>query len=285
MPVPLAATPPAIVQPAPPAPTRVPLPGRIALSVVEQGPKDGLPVVLLHGITDSWWSWAEVLPQLPASWRVIAPSQRGHGDSESPAAASAYAMTEFARDVVALLDAKGIDRAVIVGHSMGATVAERLAVLAPERVRAIVLIGASATWAGHPGVKELQDAVATLTDPVPTPFIDAFQKSTIARPVTPAFYDGVLRETAKVKAHTWRGAVAGLLADDASAALADVRVPTLLLWGDQDGFADAAVREGLVKAMPRATHRTMAGYGHALHWEAPHAVATALRDFVAALPE
>jgi non-heme chloroperoxidase len=283
MPMSAAVPPPAIVRPAP-TPVQVALPGRVTLSVVEQGPRDGLPVVLLHGITDSWWSWAEVLPLLPSTWRVLAPSQRGHGDSESPTAASAYAVTEFARDVVALLDARGIDRAVVVGHSMGGTVAERVALLAPGRVRAVVLVGASATWAGHPGVLELQQAVAALTDPVPAAFADEFQKSTIARPVSPAFYDGVLRETAKVKAHVWRGAVAGLLAEDSSAALASVAAPTLLLWGDQDSFADAAVRDGLVKAMPRAAHRTMAGYGHALHWEAPAAVAAALRDFVGGLP-
>ena len=116
--------------------------------------------LLLHGLTDSWWSWSEVLPHLPSSWRVLVPSHRGHGDSESPAAASAYAVEEMARDVLALLDAKGIDRAVVVGHSMGGTIAERVTVLAPRRVRALVLVGTTASWAGHPGVQELQAQVA-----------------------------------------------------------------------------------------------------------------------------
>ena len=106
--------------------------GRLTLSVLEQGPRDGVPVVLLHGLSDSWWSWSEVLPHLPSTWRVLAPSQRGHGDSESPPAGSAYAIEEMARDVLALLDVRGIDRAVVVGHSMGGTVAERVAVIAPS---------------------------------------------------------------------------------------------------------------------------------------------------------
>src|SRR5690349_19388570 len=167
MPLCVDVTPPALVQPAQPsaAPARVSLAGRLALSVVDQGPNDGLPVVLLHGLTDSWWSWSEVLPHLPPTWRVLVPSQRGHGDSDSPAAPSAYAVEEMARDGIALLDARGLARAVVVGHSMGGTVAERVAVLAPERVRALVLIASTATWAGHPGVEDLRVQVAALTDP------------------------------------------------------------------------------------------------------------------------
>jgi pimeloyl-ACP methyl ester carboxylesterase len=87
-----------------------------------------------------------VLPSLPASLRVFTVTLRGHGDSERPAAG--YTPKEFADDVVALMDATGIPSAVIVGHSMGASVAQQLAANHPARTRALVLLGGAASWRG-----------------------------------------------------------------------------------------------------------------------------------------
>src|SRR5690606_16521462 len=56
----------------------------VELHVAETGPADGRPVLLLHGYTDSWYSWARVIEHLPAGVRAIMPTQRGHGDSERP---------------------------------------------------------------------------------------------------------------------------------------------------------------------------------------------------------
>ena len=110
------------------------------LAYVEQGDTNGVPVILLHGYTDSWRSYERVLPHLPQSVRVLAVTQRGHGDSGKPD--GEYESRVFARDVANFMDTLGIERAVIVGHSMGATVAQRFAVEYPRRVRALVLEGA-----------------------------------------------------------------------------------------------------------------------------------------------
>src|SRR5689334_20894320 len=129
-----------------PAVKTVKLSTGVRLQYVEQGNPAGTPVVLLHGITDSLHSFDLVLPHLPISWHVFALSQRGHGASSRPA--DGYAPRDFAADVAAFLDAHKIQRAVIVGHSMGSLVAQRFALDFPTRIQALVLAGTCASLRG-----------------------------------------------------------------------------------------------------------------------------------------
>ena len=133
----------------------------VRLEYVEQGDPSGVPVVLLHGITDSWRSYGPVLPYLPDWIHAFAISQRGHGDSGRPD--DGYRPADYAADVAAFLDAKGIDRALVVGHSMGGIVAQRFALDYPERVLGLVLECTFAKLAGHPDVDEMwHSTLATL---------------------------------------------------------------------------------------------------------------------------
>ena len=93
------------------------LPGRVRLEYAEQGNADGVPVILLHGITDSWHSFESVLPNLPPSIHAFAISQRGHGDSERPV--QNYNPKDFAADIAEFMKQKKLSEAFIVGHSMG----------------------------------------------------------------------------------------------------------------------------------------------------------------------
>jgi non-heme chloroperoxidase len=95
------------------------------LEYVEQGDRSGVPLVLLHGYTDSWRSFEPVLPHLPSDVRAFALTQRGHGDAARPA--HRYGPPDFAADVARFMDRLGIGAAVIAGHSMGASVAQRFA--------------------------------------------------------------------------------------------------------------------------------------------------------------
>jgi non-heme chloroperoxidase len=97
----------------------------VRLPYVDAGDPDGIPVLLLHGWTDSWRSFETVLGHVPADIRAIAVTQRGHGNADRPQ--DGYAPRDLAADAAALLDALEIDRAVVAGHSMSAWVAERLA--------------------------------------------------------------------------------------------------------------------------------------------------------------
>src|SRR6185503_12010181 len=117
----------------------------------------------LPGPTDSWRSYEPVLDHLPGI-RAISVSQRGHGESDKPA--TGYGVEDFAADVVPLLDALGIERAVLVGHSGSCLVARRVALDHPDRVAGLVLEASPTTLKGHPGLTDLvTSVVAHLSDP------------------------------------------------------------------------------------------------------------------------
>jgi non-heme chloroperoxidase len=260
----------------------VELPHQVMLSYVEQGDASGIPVLLLHGVTDSWHSYETVLPYLPQSIHAFALTQRGHGDASRPAAG--YRFYDFASDLAAFMDALQIESAVIVGHSMGSSVAQRFAIDFPERTLGLVLIGSFATLRGNPAVRELWDStISTLTDPVDPGFVREFQQSTLAQPVPQAFFEVVVDESLKVPARVWRAAFEGFLEDDFSGELDKIKSPTLIVWGDQDAFCPSSDQERLAKEIRGAQLVVYAGCGHALHWERPDRFASDLLAFIETL--
>lgn len=109
-----------------------------SVQVVETGPKDGKPIVLLHCYTCSSRWWDGMVPDLAAKNRVIRIDLRGHGGSEKPS--SGYAIEEQAALVAAALAELNVKRATVVGHSLGADVSVALAQQSPELVRRMVVI-------------------------------------------------------------------------------------------------------------------------------------------------
>lgn len=257
----------------------VALPDGVELSYVEQGEPSGLPMLLLHGVSDSWRSFEPVLPHLPASLHTFALSQRGHGDSGRPAAG--FAPHEFAADVAAFMDVVGLGSAVIVGHSMGTSIAQRFALDHPGRVVGLVLAGSFfASWRGSPAVVDLRDsAISTLTDPIDPAFVREFQESTLARPMPPAFLEAIVRESLKVPARVWRAVFESFLEADFSAQLGEIKTPTLIVWGDRDAICPRSEQEALAAAIAEAQLVVYANAGHALHWEEPQRFADDLVAF------
>lgn len=254
----------------------------LELSCVESGDPNGLPLVLLHGYTDSWRSFEPLLHRLPSSIRAVAISQRGHGDSAKPP--SGYRIGDFAADLAAALDRLQLRRAVVLGHSMGSQVASRFTLDHPQRVAGLILIGAFRTLKDNPAVAELwRDAVADLADPVDPALVRAFQESTLATAVPPAFLDAVIAESLKAPAHVWRQALRGQMEEDLGIELRHVTAPTLILWGDQDGIAAREEQVALEVSIRTARSVVFEGIGHAPHWEAPERVAPEIAAFVAAV--
>ena len=157
----------------------------VRLRYVDVGPRTARPLIFLHGYSDSWFAWSPILSAAPSNLRLIVLDQRGHGESERPQ--TGYTLDHFALDALALLDELGIGSASIVGHCLGGLVAQRMAALAPERVDRLILISTAAS-ANNEVIRSMQPEVDTLTDPVDTTFIRGFQRSTIYRPVSPAFF-------------------------------------------------------------------------------------------------
>jgi pimeloyl-ACP methyl ester carboxylesterase len=116
----------------------------VTLAVQDEGA--GPPVLLLHGFPDSHRLWRRQVPALTAAGlRVIAPDQRGFGESDRPVAVAEYGVARAVADALAVLDALGLERAHVVGHDWGAGVAWALAAFAPERVDHLVAMSV-----GHP---------------------------------------------------------------------------------------------------------------------------------------
>jgi pimeloyl-ACP methyl ester carboxylesterase len=223
-----------------------------------------------------------MLPHLPAEIRAFALTLRGHGDADRPT--SGYRLADYASDVAAFLDALDLDQAVIVGHSMGSSVAQRFALDHPGRCLGLVLIGSVPTWRGNPDLLEVQEALAGMDDPLDPSFVHEFQASTVARPVPESLIATAVAESLLVPAAIWREAFARLLATDFSAELGHIAVPTLLLAGERDELAPIAAQRALEGTIPDTRLIVYPGAGHACHWEDPAQVAADIAAFARALP-
>ena len=248
-------------------PTRLRLPDGRAFELVEQGRRGGRPVLLLHGITDTWRSFEPVLPWLPPDWHVVSMTQRGHGGS---AAAASYRTRDFAADAAALAATLGLPPVLVVGHSMGAVNALRMAIDHPAAVRGVVAAGGFASFSDNAGLVDfIHGQVLTLGEQVPRELAESFQRDTVAGPLPPGLLESMVDECLRTPAATWRGAFAALLEDDFSAELHRIEVPVLLPWGDADAFSSESDQQRLQRKLPRAARAVYAGVGHALHWEQP----------------
>ncbi len=252
------------------------LDGRLRLEYFEQGDADGVPLVLLHGYSDSSYSYDLLLARLPASVHAFALTQRGHGDADRPL--TGYGPEDHAEDVRAFMDAIGLDAAVVVGHSGGSYTAQRFALDYPERTLGLVLIGAFPTFRTA-DFKELQSVVDELTDPVDPGFVREFQESTISEPVPAAFVERVVAESRKLPARVWQTWLAEMVDAPVPIETGTIEAPTIILWGDQDAYCTLASQEALRAAIPGSRLVRYEGSGHCPHWERPERAAKEIVAF------
>ena len=240
------------------------LPTGVTLRCADLGPSEAPAWLLLHGYSDSCLSFSPILELLPPNVRFIIPDQRGHGESERPP--DGYAVNDLARDAVAVLQCLRVSSVTVVGHSMGSFVAQRMAYLAPECVRRLVLVGSTATPASEP-VKALLEPVQQLRDPVDEGFVRDFQNGAVHRSVAPEIMNRVIQESLKLPARVWKAILAGLLAYGQP--VTDVACPVDIVWGDRDATFGRADQEELLRRIPHARLHVLNDVGHTPQWEAP----------------
>ncbi|PJF20860.1 MAG: alpha/beta hydrolase [Phototrophicales bacterium] len=120
--------------------TTIPVNG-INLHVVQAGDPTGIPVILLHGFPEFWYSWRnQIEPLVQAGFRLYMPDQRGYNLSDKPKDVAAYNMDILADDIIGLMDAIGIEQARIVAHDWGGAVAWWLANRNPERIAKLAVL-------------------------------------------------------------------------------------------------------------------------------------------------
>jgi non-heme chloroperoxidase len=250
----------------------------IELPYIEQGDVTGVPVVMLHGATDSWRSFEPVLPHLPDGIRAVAVTQRGHGDAPKPE--SGFRIEDLASDVVALIEELELEPAIVVGHSMGTMVAQRVAMETPERVLGLVLAGTF----GQPQrdsatLLELRAEFGDIQDPIEREVAHEFQASTTARPLEPDQLGVFVDESLKAPARVWREVFTDLPEVDYSAELRGLDVPTLLVYGQRDSMIERQEQDGLLDLLPDARLEIYDGVDHAVHWEEPERFARDVVEF------
>jgi pimeloyl-ACP methyl ester carboxylesterase len=259
-----------------------------ALFVVECGPESGPPVLLLHGWGASIYLFAAQLTALGAAgYRAVAPDLRGHGRSAKPSGPGQYAPASFLDDATQVLDALSIERAAVVGQSMGGAIAIELALRFPHRVAALALInpiGIERTILPRVG-RLFGRPLATTASPV------MVRRWMIRRILRHLVYAEPGRPTARDVDEYWAPsadpgwgpAVYAALREFAwepyrAEQLASLNVPTLAILGRSDRVIRHRITA--VPGAPRVRLEYMAG-GHAVNEDRPDEVNAILLTFLA----
>jgi pimeloyl-ACP methyl ester carboxylesterase len=254
----------------------IPVGGGLTLAYVELGTGDGTPLILLHGYTDNSRSWSLPAPFL-GDRPIYALDLRGHGASDAPDCC--YGIDTLAHDVVAFMDAKGIERADLVGHSLGSMTAALVAATDPERVGKLVLVSTALRLPEGSGdwLRENVPALQHPIDPDSQFMLDWYWNPT---PVDEDFLTRERSESAATPQQVWNGVLVGLSIADWSALAPQIEAPTLVLWGDQDSLFGAPEQEALRTALPAARFETFEGLGHNMFWEQPERAGRLIADFL-----
>jgi pimeloyl-ACP methyl ester carboxylesterase len=111
-------------------------------------------------------------------------------------------------------------------------------------------------------------------------FMDAFQKSTLVKPIDPVYYDTIVAEGMKIPTHVFKAALTGIMNVDFTTQLKQVQKPVLIVWGSKDEICPRTDQDEMVKQFPKAKLLVYQNTGHALHWEEPRRFATDLLRFI-----
>lgn len=230
----------------------------------------GSPVLLIHGLGYARWGWEPIMGGLSARHRMISFDNRGIGASDVPP--GPYTMADMAADALAVLDAAGVDRADVVGTSLGGMVAQELAVTAPDRVERLVLLcttpGFSAELPVPAGTRQLMVEAATLP---PAVALRRFVVNALGEAPDPGIVERILayRLAAPQDPAGW----AAQAAAGASFQLGDrgplIGAPTLVVTGSADRVVDPSSSEVLARLIPGARLEVIDGAGHLFFWERP----------------
>lgn len=242
--------------------------GGFALRAAASGVDPPPAFACLHGLVDTLEIWDAVAPALSARGRLVRFDQRGHGESDAPP--GAYGRDDLGRDCAAVLERSAMDRAILVGHSMGGVVAMATALRFPERVAGLVLIATTSQASERVAAWYERIARAGEADGVDG-IRRAIHGEGSARPIT-----GDARGIARVTRM-----LASLHPDPLTPRLREIASPALVLVGEKDPMGTKA-SEILARELPCAKLEVVPGCGHWVHVDAPDAMIASLDTWLAA---
>jgi 3-oxoadipate enol-lactonase len=247
------------------------------------GRREGTPVVLVQGLGVDGRGWALQRGAFGRSHRCIAVDNRGTGASDAPP--GPYDLAEMARDVLAVLDDAGIERAHVVGASMGGVIAQIIGVLHPDRVLSLTL--ACTACQHHPWRRELlaEWAATVESGGMGSLFPDGMRwliGSRLQRRFG-VFVNVLARVLVQTKPHAFAAQVNAILAasDELRFELPKVTAPTLVITGSQDTLTPLGDAEELAELIPGSQLFVLRGAAHGLMAEAPNVFNDVVLKFLA----
>ena len=235
----------------------------------------GAPLLLIHGLGYARWGWEPVLEPLARSFDVILFDNRGIGESDAPP--GPYTVPELAADALQVLDEGGVERAHVLGTSLGGMVAQELALSAPERVDRLVL---ACTTPGGPESFPMPERTVQLMTSGAT--LRQFVENALADQPDPELVERILRhrEATAQPLEAWSAQAAAGAMFDALDRLPRIEAPTLILHGTEDAVVDSRNSALLGLRIPNARVEVFPGGGHLFFWEQPQRFVEVVTEFL-----
>ncbi len=241
------------------------------------------PLVLIHGLADDHRAWRRSLPDLMLHQRVILYDLRGHG--ETTLGSPDGTLRQLGADLVALLDAIGVERAHVAGFSLGGTIAMRAAIDHPERVRGLVLV-ATSSRVGRAAADWYRERAAMVErrDPNLRSTLDADAADVYAQ--SPAELDEglLIRRQSTADPRGYGNACAAMAALNASPLdpeLGRISAPALIVASELDRHCPPKAAEIIAAGINGSSVEVLPGAGHPIPVERPHELARSMISFLA----
>ena len=237
---------------------------------------EGAPLLLIHGLGYARWGWEPVVPGLAESFDVLLFDNRGIGESDAPP--GPYTVAELAGDALQVLDEAGVERAHVLGTSLGGMVAQELALAAPERVDRLVL---ACTTPGGPEAFPMPEQTVRLLTSGAT--LRQFVENALAPDPDGEIVERILRhrEATAQPFEAWSAQAAAGASFDALGRIAGIAAPTLVLHGTEDAVVDSRNTTLLGLRIPDARVELFPGGGHLFFWEQPDRFVEVVTEFLA----
>jgi pimeloyl-ACP methyl ester carboxylesterase len=253
---------------------------RLSFFDAGKGPTLGL----LHGIGSSGESFESLIDLLAGKYRIVAWNAPGYGTSE-PLANKTPSSSEYAEVAAGLLGEVAPGPFFLLGHSLGAIVAGRLAVTHPARVRKLVLANAAGGYGGAPAevrAKRLQERISHMDDLGPAKLAETRSRALLGPDASDAAVEKVKVVQRKLNPDAYKQAAYMLAHGDLLGDAARITVPTLVMCGSADQVTPEAGNRKIADAIKGARYRSLPNLGHISYVEDPEMFASVLTDFLAA---
>ena len=241
---------------------------------------DGAPLLLIQGLGYGRWGWEPIMQELAERYRVLRFDNRGIGESDKPA--GPYTAAEMATDALQVLDEAGVERAHVVGASLGGMIAQELVVAEPGRVDKLVLC---CTTAGGPDMPPMPEATVKLFMEAPTLDPQVALRRFVENALGESPPAGLADELFALRLQNppdpagWQAqAAAGTTFP--GAAIDSIAAPTLIVQGTADNVVNPLNAEVLASRIPGAQIELLDGLGHLFFWERPGEFVRIVSEFL-----